>query len=150
MPAVHKFVKLRAPDFRFSHFQTPRFRHGDTDVGTGSGVLVLKDLSARGFSILDRTMMLLDDAAAMGEAAASLAEFHAASHAFHKEEENSNPTDCNFDIFSPEEVMWIQEDMVEFLESMSHAASEFLDSIPGEQHLAKYASLLLVTTAVQS
>ena len=49
LPSLLSFASSRRVDFKLEHLSLPRFFYGDVDDGEGCGVLVLEDLSRRGF-----------------------------------------------------------------------------------------------------
>ena len=109
LPSLLSFASSRRADFKLNHLSVPRFFYGDVadeadddEGGRGRGVLVLEDLSTRGFRYTcpflsellstlpanlgpsrthdHRTMLL--DLPRMEAAVSALAEFHALSNAF--------------------------------------------------------------------
>ncbi len=63
LPAVQEFARRRCGGNGksiFRHFFVPKFLYGAASTDTGEGVLVLEDLSVKGFSTFDPAMMLLD------------------------------------------------------------------------------------------
>ncbi len=60
IPTLQEFIKTRHPGSTiFQHFMVPKFLHGDV-TPEGLGVLVLEDISARGFKTFDVNLIMLD------------------------------------------------------------------------------------------
>ena len=73
---MQEFLGSRGKSFsNFKYFSIPKFVYGDVN-DEGEGVLVLDDLSSRGFRVFDAALLLLDDDH-LRVAVAGLAEFHA-------------------------------------------------------------------------
>jgi len=77
---------------------------------------------------------MLLDLPRMEAAVSALAEFHALSNAF---QQSVPDTRCLHPEFSAESLMWFQNDMLGFLEEVFEAAVTFLESIPGEEQIAR-------------
>ncbi len=132
IPSLLSFAASRNDKFKLRHLQIPKYFYGSVSDDGACGVLVLEDLSRKGYATHDSTTMLFD-LPRMEAAVRSLAEFHALSHAYEASNEASKPS-----IFDVKDLMWFQNDMVTFLEEVIEAAATFLESIPEEEETARY------------
>ena len=76
-----------------------------------------------GYDIFDRKMMLMD-LDRLSASISSLAEFHGLCTAFDLCSDNTIVE--QFPVFEPQNLMWVQTDMLHFLESVSQNAEKFL------------------------
>ena len=102
----------------------------------GAGVVVLEDLSSRGYSTVDPRVMLLGRRH-MTAAVTCLAEFHGLALAYDLCQGAGAKLADRYPLLCPENVMWYQEDMEGFLRQMFHTSHRFLRSLPGEEELSR-------------
>jgi len=125
MPTLEAFMLSKNPDFRLQNFHLPHFVYGDV-TSKGEGVLVLEDVSIKGYDTINSISMLMDAESLMASSMA-LAEFHGLCIAF----DQSSPIKLRqlFPIFDPSRLMWVQKDMLHFLSKISQSAAKFLKSL---------------------
>lgn len=139
LPKLLEFAHTNSPQMKLKHFGIPTFLYGDVST-SGEGVLVLEDLTPRGFKTYDPSMMLMD-MDHMSKAVSALAEFHALCISYEMTKCKSLPE--LYPILDAKHLMWLQDDLVQFLKTVSRSAETFLKSIPGEEITArKYAAKL--------
>ena len=59
MPTLEAFMHTKNPDFKLQYFQLPHFVYGEA-TSKGEGVLVLEDVSTKGYDTVDSISMLMD------------------------------------------------------------------------------------------
>ena len=109
------FMHSKNPEFRLQHFQIPQFVYGDLTT-KGEGVLVLEDLSIKGFDTVDSILTLMD-AEDLTASSMALAEFHGLCIAFDLSSELKLRQ--LFPLFDPGRLMWVQKDMLNFLSKIT-------------------------------
>ena len=136
LPEMLGWARRRNPDLPLQlQFRTPRLLYGDVDPA-GAGVVVLEDLSSRGYSTVDPRVMLLGRRH-MTAAVTCLAEFHGLALAYDLCQGAGAKLADRYPLLCPENVMWYQEDMEGFLRQMFHTSHRFLRSLPGEEELSR-------------
>ncbi len=135
LPTLINFMKVSNPNMKLKHFTVPKFVYGDV-TQNGEGVLVLEDLSAKGYNTFDATMMLLDYQHFFVTILA-LSEFHALAIAFDLAASPGRKLIDLFPLLDPAHLMWLQDDMVNFLKGVSDTADQFLRSLKGEEEVAR-------------
>ena len=128
MPTLEEFMQAR--HFQLEFYKIPKYIYGDVTPHS-EGVLVLQDLTPYGFDTFDSTTSLLPFEAMLASVKA-LAEFHGLCIAF--DLSSSRTLQELFPIFDPARLMWVQQDMQQFLTRVSESATRFLKSCSSSSH----------------